>query len=352
MKDYLYRVIMEEEKGLWPEILKCLLWVLSGVYGGLVRFLRFCYSWGIFSQRCLAKPVVSIGNITLGGTGKTPLVQWLLDHCQRRGVKPVVLTRGYMAEKRAALSDEVAQLKENFLDVPLLAGRDRVKLGEEAIKTNPVDMVILDDGFQHWRLKRDLDIVVIDSTNPFGNGFVLPRGILREPFKHLARASLFVLSKTDMGRDHLGPLKERLHQVNPRATIIETIHEPVEFVNIGSQERIPLARLKGQSACSLCAIGSPISFAATLKKAGVEVKKQFAFPDHHLYSWEDFKRVLDFCRVNAINRLITTHKDSVKIQTFLGDVPREIQFSYLSIRLKIIQGEDEILRRIFSLCGR
>jgi tetraacyldisaccharide 4'-kinase len=234
-------------------------------------------------------------------------------------------------------------------DVPVLVGADRVKNAKTYLGKNKADIFILDDGFQHWRLSRDLDIVVVDSTNPWGNGHLLPRGILREPRGALVRAQIFVLTKTDIGRDRLQDIKKDLSVTNPRALMVEAVHAPVCFLDGRSGGVEDIGVIKGRTVCAVSSIGAPGSFTETLVNLGADVKEHVVFMDHHVYGPGDIERIVKLCREREVVMLVTTEKDAVKLKPFLNLCPRPIRVLFLRIKMSVVQGEEAFLERIYRL---
>ncbi|MFH1339262.1 MAG: tetraacyldisaccharide 4'-kinase, partial [Candidatus Omnitrophota bacterium] len=267
MREYLYLLATDKKKGSVAGIFKCLLFILSLIYGMSVRILSFIY--GIKPYRLNCK-VISIGNITLGGTGKTSLVELLALKLKERGCNTAVLSRGYKrksihyplsAVRYETMGDEPFMLSKNLCDIPVIVDKDRIRAAKKAIRDYGTDAVILDDGFQQWRISKDLEIVTIDATNPFGNLRLLPRGILREPLSSLKRADIFVLAKVNLRPANQG-IEEILKKVNPGALIVEAIHSPLGFYRIGDSRDNLLGpgEFKGKKASLVCGIADPRSF--------------------------------------------------------------------------------------------
>ena len=218
---YLLSVMKGQKNGFIAQLITYLLLPWSLVYGiGVFCHRNFYRLKGAYKA---PKPVISVGNITVGGAGKTPLVIWLARKLQDKGFKSIILTRGYMPNS-SKVSDEVDMLNEQLPYIPVLAGGNRVANIREAENVLPVDLYICDDAFQHWPLRRDLNIVAIDAGNPFGNGYLLPAGILREPVSALKRAHILVLTKTDGPKD-IQALSSRLGKINPKALIVESCYK-------------------------------------------------------------------------------------------------------------------------------
>jgi len=226
MKKYLYDLMTDSRQGWLAKVLQGLLWVLSLAYGVIVTVTRFMYQGRILPRYQASKSVICVGNITTGGVGKTPLVIWITKILENKGRKVVVLSRGY--KSCDGTNDEIEMFKEVLPHVPVMIGRDRRISIQKAVDQGQVDMFVADDAFQHWPLKRDLDIVAIDAVNPFGNGYMLPRGILREKPLALNRADVFVLTKTDKVQS-TKELRSQLNRINNKALIVESCHVPLHF---------------------------------------------------------------------------------------------------------------------------
>jgi len=344
VKGFLRRVITGEDRGFCAQGVWPLLWVLSCAYAAGVSVLRLLYKMGVLRSLRAGKPVISVGNITAGGVGKTPLVIFLAELLRGRGLRPVILTRGYMAGT-GMRSDEADMMAECLPGVAVLVNPDRAAAVKEAEARLAPDVFILDDGFQHWRLKRDLDIVAIDASNPFGNGHVLPRGLLREPMSALARADLVILTKTDLGRAHVAAIRDVLKKLNPASAVVETVHVPVGVMDVFAGTRHRGLALIQDRVAAVCALGSPGSFKALLAREGARVEGLFTFDDHHGYTRGDIARIAGFCRSKKLNKVVTTHKDAVKIRHF-EEAFQGISLLVLEIEIKVTYGEDELLSRL------
>lgn len=283
-------------------------------------------------------PVVSVGNITAGGTGKTPCIMKLAALLQAGGRVPAVLTRGYRGglEKTGGIvadrdgirvaqetaGDEPYMMARKLPGVPVIAGRDRI-VSAAAAKALGADVLLLDDGFQYWRLARDLDIVLIDSTHPFGGGHALPRGLLREPMDALARAGLFILTKAGQaGEDERAAIRERLRRENPAAPIVEADHAPRTFTPLASWPHTePLPDNPDQAVFLLSGIGNPDGFRKTAEEAGFAVAGALSLPDHHDYEERDLRRAEEEARACGASAIVVTEKDAVKIRERLSFDP-------------------------------
>jgi len=346
---------MDREKGLIAGMLKAILCFFSLIYGLLIGGLSFFY---LLKPVRLGSKLISVGNITWGGTGKTPLVEYICRLLRRKGRKLVILSRGYKRNKDigagpayAALGDEVYMLVKNLGDIPVIVDADRVRGANLALSRYHPDILVLDDGLQQWRIKKDLEIITIDAANPFGNYSLIPRGILREPLSALKRAGIFVLTKTDLALN-TGDLKDYLSKVNPAALLVESIHQPVDLYRINQpQERLSLTDLKGKRLGLISGIAHPEGFESLVKDLGADIALTFRFPDHHYYSkkdWEDISRKLN---QQAIDALVTTEKDSARfIAQDLASVGlQSINFLALRVEIRITENEEGFHNRLLSL---
>ncbi len=346
MKKYFYEIMTDRRNSLLDQALGLILWLMSFIYAGLVTATRYLYQMSILPVYHAEKPVISVGNITVGGVGKTPLVIALVKILKRKGImNPVVLTRGYGSKD--GINDEVRMFQELMPEVIVMVGADRKASIQKALKEGPVDVFIADDAFSHWPLKKDLDILAVDATNAFGNGHLLPRGILREEISALKRADIFVLTKTEQVQDTKA-ICSQIQSIKPAAIILESQHVPIDFQDVFTTNTRALYEFKAQRVVVLCGIGQPASFERSLGQLGVEIIKCFAFADHHPYSVKDLKQVTDFASKENINILMTTHKDAVKISSFKNEL-QGFTVLKLNIDLKITQGEPELVDRILSL---
>jgi tetraacyldisaccharide 4'-kinase len=345
MKKYLLSVMKGQKKDLQASIIICLLLPFSFIYriGAICHRLN-CHFKGVFRA---PKPVVSIGNITVGGVGKTPLVIWLARHLQEKGVKPVILMRGYMP-KNSSSSDEADMLNEQIPYIPILAGADRIANIVKSKGSFPVDVYLCDDAFQHWPLFRDLNIVVIDAGNPFGNGHLLPAGILREPLSALKRADVLLLTKIDDSND-IQDLSKKLKKINRNALIVESRYKSAGAVDVFDTKRLPEYYLKDFEVAAFCAIGDPLSFECSLSNCGAKIIKLFTYMDHHVYTKSDIVSMVQFCRSKCIPVLVTTHKDAVKLRAF-KDLFEGFRVVYIPIQLEITKGSDEFIQKVISVC--
>lgn len=349
MRQYISTLMRDERHTVRDVVPKFLLWLLSLLYGLVMRLRNLFYDRGILKTHDVGVPVISIGNITMGGAGKTPLVIFVVEQLVAEGFKPVVLLRGYMqGERSGTTSDEAEVIRRKLPGVDVITGADRVSRAREYLREQQCDVFVLDDAFQHRRIKRQLDIVVIDSTDPFGNSQVIPRGILREPLSGLRRADICVLTRTVLQPQRTGMALESLGHWLPKTEAIRTIHQPQSLVNVVTGERMPLDHLGQRSVVAFCGLGNPQGFHGTLTSIGMDIGAFVAFPDHHPYSAADVAGLIDKARENGSEVLVTTLKDAVKL-TAIDSILNEVPFYYLDIGIEVTYGKKQFIHRIVSL---
>jgi len=316
------------------------LYILSFFYGGIIFFLRFLKSRRLFTFPCR---VISVGNITVGGTGKTPLVEYLVEILKEKGFYTAVLSRGYSLGQN--LTDEPDMLREK-LDIPVIIDKNRIRGINRALKEYKIDTVILDDGFQQWQIAKNLEIVALDAGNPLGNGWILPAGILREPVSSLKRAQVVVLTKTNFNPDTT-EVKKIIKRINPAISIFDAEYQPQEFYRLKDPAfKITTPQFfKNRKVVLVCAIANPESFNQIILSLGIKIENTFKFPDHHLYTPKDIEKIKGYCKKKGIELLITTEKDAVKLKK-MGIWTEN--FFVLKIKLNIIN-EKEFKQRLFSI---
>jgi tetraacyldisaccharide 4'-kinase len=343
VKEYYLSILSGQQSGFIAAIFKSTLSTFTLPYLTVLNTRSTLYKKGILRSTRLPVKVISIGNITTGGTGKTPLVEFSVKYLSEIGKKVAILSRGYggnssSQESNEIVNDECLALKENIQDVPVLAGRDRVKNGKKAINEFGVDCVVLDDGFQHFKLKRDLDIVVIDALNPFGGGNLIPRGILREPLKNLKRADLFIISHCNQSNEQtIKSIYTTLNRINSDAPVCESNHSPVHIDNIIDGTILETEWLKGKRIYALSAIGNPESFAFTLKELDADLIRHRVFSDHHNYTQAEIDDVTSEAQSLGAEAIIVTQKDMVKIRKMNI---KDVNILSLKIEIQITKGID------------
>ncbi|MBT9138316.1 tetraacyldisaccharide 4'-kinase [candidate division NPL-UPA2 bacterium Unc8] len=349
---------LSNKTGISGYFLNIILTVLSQLYRVVIFFIALFYRRDILRRRKLPCYVISVGNITAGGTGKTPAVAMIAGLLKERGRKVAILSRGYkrihsrwsiVHSKIGVVSDgaktlmdvkesgdEPYLLSRKLPGIAVLVGGDRRLTGSYAITNFRTDTIVLDDGFQYLRLHRDLDIVIIDSAAPFGNGRLLPRGRLREPLRSLRRGKIFLLTRVDQA-DNIDNLIKRLGEINPHAKIVQTIHFPEHLIDIRTGSREEIAVLSGKKILALSSIGSPESFEKTLIGLGAVLVKKLRFPDHHWYVENELREIKKKAIEKRAEFIVTTEKDAVRIA--LTEEEPSIDFFCMVIKLKIIKGE-------------
>lgn len=319
---WLQEVVSGSRRGLAAEFCRFALAGLSIPYGWGSCLRNHLYDRGLRPIRRAEVPVVSIGNLTLGGTGKTPAVEWVARFYCATGVRPAILSRGYGASADG-FNDEATMLRSNLPEVPHLQHADRYLIARQAVKQYGSQILILDDGFQHRRLHRDLDIVTLDATNPWGYGRLFPRGMLREPVSSLSRADLIWLTRCDLiAPDALKGLQNLIRHRLPNKPLVTSRHRPLDLMRYRSAqqaattvpENVALKELNGRIVAAFCGIGNPEAFRKTLRGLGCELIAFRGFPDHHRYSDDDLeslRRWADGLPCEAL--IVTTQKDLVKL---------------------------------------
>jgi tetraacyldisaccharide 4'-kinase len=354
LKEYYLSILYGQQRGFIAALIKSILSTLTYPYSAVLNTRNILYKNGVVKSTRLPIKVISIGNITTGGTGKTPLVEFMARNLLEKNKKVAILSRGYggndpLQKNNDNVNDECIILRENLQDVPVFAGKDRVKNGERAIMDYDVDCLILDDGFQHLKLKRDLDIVVIDSLNPFGGENLIPRGSLREPLKSLGRADLFIISHCNQSREqNIKSIYTKLNHVNNDAPVCESIHRPVHIENITDGSILEPEWLNGKRIYGLSAIGNPESFTYTLKGLGADLIKHRKFHDHHNYNKEEIIDIISEAKLLNADAIVVTQKDIVKIRNM--DIKG---FNILSLKIEIqitkgIELYDEAIDRVLN----
>jgi len=270
--------------------------------------------------------VIAIGNLTVGGTGKTPLAAHVTEILFRAGVTVAVLSRGYGRRSRedtvvvsdrervladpARAGDEPVWLAWRLPGVPVIVGADRARSGRVAIERFGATVLVLDDAFQNRRIAKDLEIVTVDGRRPFGNGRMLPAGPLRMPAGEIARAGVIVITKLGP-EDDPGPVKRRLQTMAPGARIFEGRTVAVELRDVLTGKALPLAYMRRRRVAAMCGIAEPLAFVNLVSEEGIEIAETFPFADHHVYAAADLRRVRE--TAHAIEAVVTTEKDAVKI---------------------------------------
>lgn len=372
-------VISEQREGRGADFLRWLMRYLSFIYRIITTGRNFLYEKGIFRHHTLGCQVISIGNLTVGGTGKTPVVEVFARALQKEGRKVAILSRGYkkvehsMAKKMldkitgrerrrpprivsdgvallldsAMSGDEPYMLASNLTDVAVLVDRDRVKSARYAVDKMQCDTLVLDDGFQYRRLKHRVEIVLVDYTDPFSNGYVLPRGLLRESIKNIRRADFIFITKST-GRDS-EKLKEQLHALNPRAEISECAHRPRYLQNVYTGERKPLTILQQGKVALVSGIAAPEGFEKEIKRLGATIVYLKRFADHHRYRQQEIIDIINKARRNQALAIITTEKDAVR---FPKIERQDVPIFFLRVEIELLSGAEDFYACISRICFR
>ena len=299
-------------RGVGATLARSVLRLAEVPYTSAVRWRNRRYDRGRAAVHRVGVPVVSVGNLTLGGTGKTPLVNWLVRRLAERGLRVAIVSRGY-GTSAGRVNDEALELAQSLPGVPHVQDPDRVAAARRAIDESACQVIVLDDGFQHRRLARDLDIVLLDATEPFGFEHLFPRGTLREPLAGLARAGVVCLSRADLldraGRERI---RRRVVELAPQAVWCEAAHAPRELRSAAGAIE-PLAALAGRRLAAFCGIGNPAAFRHSLVAAGGNVVSWREFPDHHPYDAADRAELDRAVAASDAELVVCTAKDLVKL---------------------------------------
>jgi tetraacyldisaccharide 4'-kinase len=376
---FVLEVIFEQRRGTRAALLRLLLLGLSRVYGWAIRLRRLLYDLRIFRDATLGVQVITVGNLTVGGTGKTPVVEKFARELQNQGRTVAILSRGYRSKPpplrqrllnkllfreestpprvvsdgknllldSESAGDEPYMLASNLKDVVVLVDKDRVKAGRYAIEKFGCDTLLLDDGYQYWRLAgRRRDIVLIDYQQPFGNEHLLPRGTLREPPSHLARAGTVFITKT--GGDTTA-LRARIARYNPTAGIIECVHQPLYFENVFTGARHDLAFIRGLRVASVSGIAQPESFEQSLVKLGAELVYAKRFADHHRFTQQELINVINRSKKRQAAIILTTQKDAVRFPKLDR---RDLPILFMRVEIRITSGAKDFQDCVRQICFR
>jgi len=379
LETFVLEVIFEERRGTRAGIVRGLLFGASKIFAVLVKLRRFLYNARILRDATLGVQVIAVGNLTVGGTGKTPVVEKFARELRDAGRNVAILSRGYrskpqpfhiwlknkilfredttppriVSDGRSLLldsemaGDEPFMLASNLKDVVVLVDKDRVKGGRYAIEKFGCDTLLLDDGYQYWDLRgRRHDVVLIDCQQPFGNEHLLPRGTLREPPSHLARANTIFITKSDGRTDEL---RRRILFFNPTATIIECVHSPMYLEDVFNGERHGLEFIRGRKVGSLSGIAQPESFEQSLVKLGAELVYSKRFADHHRFTQQEVLNVINRGKKRQAEMIITTQKDAVRFPKLDR---RDLPILFMRVEINIVSGADGFRDCVRKICFR
>ena len=376
---FVLEVIFEERHDWRAKLARAILFALSKVFEVLIKARRWLYNVRILRDKTLGVQVIAIGNLTVGGTGKTPVVEKFARELRDAGRNVAILSRGYrskpiplhtklmnkillrddqtppriVSDGKSLLldsnmaGDEPYMLASNLKDVVVLVDKDRVKSGRYAIEKYGCDTLLLDDGFQYWDLRgRRHDVVLIDRQQPFGNEHMLPRGTLREPPSHLARAHTIFITKSD---GNTGDLRKRIAEFNDTAAIIECVHQPLYFEDVFSGERKGLEFLIGKKVASLSGIAQPESFEQSLVKLGSELVYAKRFADHHRFTQQEILNAINRSKKRQAEIILTTQKDAVR---FPKIDRRDLPIYFMRVEIKIVAGANDFQDCVRKICFR
>jgi len=379
LETFLLEVIVEERRGTRAALVRGLLYSFSKVFEAGVKTRRFLYNFRILRDRTLGVQVIAIGNLTVGGTGKTPVVEKFARELRDQGRNVAILSRGYRSKptplherllnklllrddttpprvvsdgKSLLLDSEMAgdepyMLASNLKDVVVLVDKDRVKSGRYAIEKFGCDTLLLDDGFQYWKLRgRRQDIVLVDCQQPFGTERLLPRGTLREPPSHLARASTIFITKSD---GNTAELRRRIAQHNSSAGIIECVHHPLYLEDVFTGQRFGLDTLQGRKVASLSGIAQPESFEQSLVRLGAELVYAKRFADHHRFTQQEVLNAINRSKKRQAETIITTQKDAVRFPKLDR---RDLPIYFMRVEIKIVSGANDFQDCVRRICFR
>jgi tetraacyldisaccharide 4'-kinase len=372
-------VIIEQRRGPRESLVRVLLHGCSKVYQLVIDVRQFLYDFRILRDATLGVQVIAVGNLTWGGTGKTPVVEKFARELRDQGRNVAVLSRGYRSKpvpfyqsllnrvllrhdttpprvvsdgKSLLLDSEMAgdepyMLASNLKDVVVLVDKDRVKSGRYAIEKFGCDTLLLDDGFQYQKLSgRRQDVVLVDCQEPFGNGMLIPRGPLRESPSHLARAGTIFITKSDGNTDEL---RQRIAKFNPHAGIIECVHHPLYLEDVFTGQRFGLGFLKGRKVAALSGIAQPESFEQSLVKLGGELVYARKFADHHRFTQQEVLNVINRSKKKQAEAIVTTQKDAVR---FPKIDRRDLPIYFMRVEIKILRGADDFQDCVRKICFR
>jgi len=379
LETFVLEVIFDERRGKRAGIVRGLLFGASKIFAMAVKLRRFLYNVRILRDATLGVQVIAVGNLTVGGTGKTPVVEKFARELRDAGRNVAILSRGYRSKpppfhvwlknkvlfredttpprivsdgKSLLLDSEMAgdephMLASNLKDVVVLVDKDRVKSGRYAIEQFGCDTLLLDDGYQYWDLRgRRHDVVLIDRQQPFGNEHLLPRGTLREPPSHLARANTIFITKSDGKTEEL---RRRITSLNPTAAIIECVHSPMYLEDVFTGERKTLDFIKGHKVGSFCGIAQPESFEQSLVKLGADLVYSKRFADHHRFSQQEILNAINRGKKRQAELIVTTQKDAVRFPKLDR---RDLPIYFMRVEINIVSGADDFRDCVRKICFR
>jgi tetraacyldisaccharide 4'-kinase len=376
IETYVLSVIEDRRQDAGARWLSRLLLALSWLYRGVIQTRLFLYRHGVIRHHSLGCQVISIGNLTVGGTGKTPIAEAFARALVKQGRRVAILSRGYKSEAppfwqkllhmvrrvdwdpprvvsdghsllldSASSGDEPFMLASNLPNVVVIVNKNRVKAGRYAVKKYGCDTLLLDDGFQYMALKHRLDLVLVDRTNPFGNRQMLPRGILREPVRNIKRASYLFITKSRTGGEP--DLKAELRTLNPTAEIIECRHSAKKLQDVFSRDQYPLEKLRDLPISAISGIAQPKGFEDELVRLGAKLLYHKRFADHHRYSQLEIIEFINKSLERGAQAIVTTEKDAVR---FPNIERRDLPMYFLRVEIELLSGVEDFYGCIQRIC--
>jgi tetraacyldisaccharide 4'-kinase len=377
LEAYVLTVIEDRRQGRVAYVLRVFLHAMSLLFGTIVIIRLWLYKHRIFRPHTLGCQVISVGNLTVGGTGKTPIVETFARALQKRGRKVAILSRGYKSERppfmerlwrkitqeqeldpprvvsdgqnllldQAQSGDEPFLLANNLRDVVVIVDKNRVKSGKYAISKYGCDTLLLDDGFQYLSLQHRLDIVLVDRTNPFGNRRMLPRGVLREPIRNIKRAGYIFITKST--GDGAPVLRKQLRELNPTAEISECRHCARHLQDVYTGERKPLNFLKDLPVAAISGIAQPKGFEDELVRLGARVVYHKRYADHHRYSQQEIIDLINKGHERGGRIILTTEKDAVRFPMIDR---RDLPIYFLRVEIELLSGEESFNEWVARIC--
>ena len=374
---FVLEVIFEERHDFRAKVTRAFLFAGSKVFHVLINIRRWLYNVRLLRDKTLGVQVIAVGNLTVGGTGKTPVVEKFARELRDAGRNVAILSRGYRSKpkpfhewltnklllredqtpprivsdgKSLLLDSEMAgdepyMLASNLRDVVVLVDKDRVKSGRYAIEKFGCDTLVLDDGYQYWELRgRRHDVVLIDRQQPFGNEHLLPRGTLREPPSHLSRAQTIFITKSD---GNTAELRKRIAELNPDAAVIECVHHPLYLEDLFTGKQQTLDFLRGKKVASLSGIAQPDSFEHSLTALGADLVYSKRFADHHRFTQQEVLNAINRGKKRQAEIIITTQKDAVR---FPKIDRRDLPIFFMRVEIKIVSGANDFQDCVRKIC--
>lgn len=345
-----YDLVSGRRRGVAATALRGLLTLAEAPYRAGVWWRNRRYDAKAELVQRVEVPVVSVGNLTLGGSGKTPMVKWVARRLREEGVRVGLVSRGY-GSTDGGPNDEALELEQSLPDVPHVQNPDRVAAARLAIEELASQVIVMDDGFQHRRLGRDLDIVLLDATEPFGYGHVFPRGALREPVSSLRRADVVCLTRSDLVTEaDRNAVRRRVGRAATGALWCESVTRPTRLIGVDESSSEPsdepVESLRGARVAAFCGIGNPAAFRRMLEGLGAEVASFTEFADHHAYTRADVEGLERSAAEASADQVVCTHKDLVKVGVAtLGDRPLRA----VAIEAEITVGAEELRARLADI---